>query len=400
MVKKTLPGGSGGKPADPLAPEKECILCGRCLAVCPLFRTTGREELSPKAKQQLARTLLENPAELDEQRAADLASLCLGCGLCEQACPQGLCAPDLVAALRQAHPDWTSWVWETWLGRHGQLWPGVGLAARVSGVLAKRGIKPGGMAARALRSMQPQSAVTPWLRLEPAPGTDAKRVALFPGCLGAHIRTDWVEKSYRLLRVMGHEVLDPLGWECCGCSVGHAGLMDLQRRMREANLEAWRAAGRPDVAIYCATCRCGLRAYATDDSLDWAPGEREQWRRAFRPLAAYLDQGHVRTLGPAPGPVRYHQPCHGRRGDRDLPWMQRVLGETLAAFTREQCCGMGGVFQLAAPELSEQVGREALKTLGVRAGEIVATGCSGCVAQFRGIAPVGVRVAHWLEFFE
>ena len=28
----------------------ECILCGRCLSVCPLFTATGREELSPRAK--------------------------------------------------------------------------------------------------------------------------------------------------------------------------------------------------------------------------------------------------------------------------------------------------------------------------------------------------------------
>ena len=27
----------------------ECILCGRCLSVCPLFAATGREELSPRA---------------------------------------------------------------------------------------------------------------------------------------------------------------------------------------------------------------------------------------------------------------------------------------------------------------------------------------------------------------
>ncbi len=393
---KTIASGQSAPGADS---EKECILCGRCLVVCPLFRTTGREELSPKAKQQLARTLLENPAELNAQRAADLATLCLGCGLCEQACPQGLCAPDLVAAIRRAHPDWTSWVWENWLGRHGQLWPGVGLAARVSGVLAKHGVKPGGMAARALRSMRPGTAITPWLRLDHVPGSDSRRVALFPGCLGSHVRKDWVNKSYALLRTMGHEVLELPDWECCGCSVGHAGLMELQGRMREANLEAWRNAGRPDVAIFCATCRCGLRAYATDDTLDWAPGEREQWLQAFLPLTAFLEQGQVSSVGPAPGPVRYHQPCHGRQGDKDLPWLRNILGDDLVSFTREQCCGMGGVFQLGAPELSQQVGREALKALGVQAGDIVATGCSGCVAQFRGIAPADVRVAHWLEFF-
>lgn len=395
MVKKSKSAGN----ADSVSPEKECILCGRCLAVCPLFRATGREELSPKAKQQLARTLLENPAELNAQRAADLATLCLGCGLCEQACPQGLCAPDLVAALRRAHPDWTSWVWENWLGRHGQLWPGVGLAAKVSGVFAKRGLTPDGLAARALRSMQPQSDITPWLRLDPVPGSTARRVALFPGCLGAHVRTDWVKKSSSLLRAMGHALLDPPDWECCGCSVGHAGLLDLQHRMRETNLEAWRKAGRPDVAIYCATCRCGLRAYTADDTLDWVSGEREQWLQAFQPLAVFLEQGQVSSLGPAPGAIRYHQPCHGRTGDRDLPWLQRMLGKDLIAHTREQCCGMGGVFQLGAPDLSQLVGQNALNALGVQPGDIVATGCSGCIAQFRGIAPAGVRVAHWLEFF-
>ncbi len=379
--------------------EKECILCGRCLAVCPLFRTTGREELSPKSKQQLVHTLLENPAELNEQRASDLAILCLGCGLCEQACPQGLSAPDLVAALRRAHPDWTSWVWENWLGHHGQLWPGVGLAAKVSGVFAKHGTRPGGRAARALRSMRPGSQINPWLRLHPAPGVETRRVVLFPGCLGSHVRKDWVKKSHALLQAMGHDVQDTPTWECCGKSVGHAGLVDLQRHMRTKNLDAWRNAGRPDVAIYCATCRNGLQAYTSDDALDWMPGEQQQWLQAFQPLSAFLEQGRVEAIAPAPGPVRYHQPCHGRKDDKDLPWLRQVLGKDLVSYTREQCCGMGGVFQLGSPELSRQVGQQALDALHVQPGDIVATGCSGCVAQFRGIAPETVRVAHWLEFF-
>ena len=89
----------------PGGPRSECVLCGKCLEVCPLYAATGREELSPKAKFFLAKTLAASPAHLSEKAAVELAAKCLACGKCEKACPFGLCAPELMADLRAAPPQ-------------------------------------------------------------------------------------------------------------------------------------------------------------------------------------------------------------------------------------------------------------------------------------------------------
>ena len=125
-VDSAAPGGGGG------GNDRECILCGRCLDVCPLFQATGREELSPKAKHYLNKVLETRPGALHTRPAAHLASLCLACGRCEKECPQGLSGPAVVASLREKHAGWEAWLWKTWVERGGVLWPALGALSRLA----------------------------------------------------------------------------------------------------------------------------------------------------------------------------------------------------------------------------------------------------------------------------
>ncbi len=76
--------------------KKECILCGRCLDVCPVFRATNREELSPKAKHWMARLLREGEAGLSGKSVKDLDRAGRGALACRP-CP-GAAGPGLGAA--------------------------------------------------------------------------------------------------------------------------------------------------------------------------------------------------------------------------------------------------------------------------------------------------------------
>lgn len=94
-----------------------CVLCGKCLEVCPLLAATGREELSPRAKAHLVTMLERDPDLLREQDVAALAGLCLGCGRCKAVCSQGVNIPDAVSRLREQHPGWKTWLWKQWMQR-------------------------------------------------------------------------------------------------------------------------------------------------------------------------------------------------------------------------------------------------------------------------------------------
>ena len=108
----------------------DCILCGKCLEVCPLLAATGREELGPRAKADLCAMLAGDDSLLRGEDAARLAGLCLGCGRCRKVCSQGVDVPGLVAALRGAHPDFRGWLWKTWLTHARELWAAGSTAAR------------------------------------------------------------------------------------------------------------------------------------------------------------------------------------------------------------------------------------------------------------------------------
>ena len=397
------------RPADPSAVgEKQCILCGRCLQVCPLFNATGREELSPRGKFHLVQTVSrredQGPA-LSPGTAADLAGLCLSCGRCEKVCPQGMCAPHLVGELRAAYPGWESWVWKQWIGKAGVLWPAAGAAAR----LLPGGEGRFGRMVRSLKGMS-RTSVRPWLEVERFdPCGQGRKTVLFPGCVGTHARGDWVDKSLSLLDGAGFDVGPMPAWGCCGSTLGHAGLPQAQRRLELANLAAWREAGRPMVAVFCATCLCGLRAYA-DQDLGWENAmEREAWRGCIRPLAGMLGEPAFRAASEvsdvAPSGVMFHMPCHGGGpggAGRDLALVRLALetagqGALLRTGKGTECCGMGGVLQLGAPGLSARVADRCWDAYGARPGEAMLTACSGCVTQLASTAPRGVDAGHWLD---
>lgn len=385
-------------------PRHDCVLCGRCLEVCPLYNATGREELSPKAKFYLAQGMAGQSPELSEKTALELAGKCLSCGKCEKACPFGLCAPELLSTLRAAHPGIESRLWRTWVEKAGVLWPLMATLARFSPRFALQG-KYGSLL-KSLKGMDLHSRLTPWLspvRFE-ACGQGRKAV-LFPGCVATHTRTDWTAAAARLLKGMGFTLLPQPEFACCGCTVGHAGLKAAQREMRLANIAAWRESGRPLLVSFCATCRCGLRAYA-DHDLDWSLGERELWLDALVPLSQLLATATFAVADDAPARVHYHTPCHGAGGGHDQAMLARILGQSglgdkLSARTHKSlCCGFGGALKLSAPELSDQVARRCIDFYGPLPGEQILTGCSGCVLQLKANAPPGVSVGHWLEIIE
>ena len=382
----------------PDGPRPVCVLCGKCLEVCPQFAATGREELSPKAKFFLAQTLAGHATRLSEKAAVELASKCLACGKCEKACPFGLCAPELMADLRAGHPNIESRLWKIWVEKAPVLWPMLATLSRLVPHLNR-----GGYAGllNGLKAMDSKAGLEPWLKpISFEACGKGRKAVVFPGCVGAHVQPGWTATASAILRGLGFDVLPQPDFACCGCTLGHAGLKDAQARMQRTNIQAWRDAGRPELVSFCATCRCGLRGYASRD-LGWGLGEREQWLAGLVPFSELAGRVTYALSPDAPARVYYHTPCHGAGGGHDEDFLRSVLGDRLRAKTKKNlCCGFGGALKLSAPELSDQVAKSCLDFYGAEPGEQILTGCSGCVIQLKANAPAGVGVGHWLEIIE
>ena len=373
--------------------ERECILCGRCLEVCPLFAATCQEELSPRGKAFVLAKALEQGELGTPEAARKLLGLCLGCGRCAQVCPQGRDFPRTLRRLKAEHPGWQSWVWRTWITQAPRLWPHLGLGAR----LLPHRPTPGTITA-GLKSLADRPRIPAMIRAVPDTRRLGSPTMLFPGCVARWAKPWWRQTAQALLGALPEA--DP-GWSCCGFTLGQAGLSSQRLAAEKANIALWRTQGRPNVATICATCQLALRGYADQSGLFADEQESLLWRQAVRPLSALLDPGDFQCIKKAR--VLYHRPCHAPCGgtalDPDETLLLGILGPEVRVTMPGACCGLGGVMRLAAPELSARVGQWYWDNMPDPEISQVVTGCSGCVLQLAASAPVGVVATHWLDLF-
>jgi glycolate oxidase iron-sulfur subunit len=378
-----------------------CILCGKCLSVCPLLGATGREELAPRAKARLAEHLLDRPEELDGRDAARLAALCLGCGRCAEACAQGVEPASLVARLRAAHPGWREWLWKQWISRAETLWPAAFRAGKFLG-RTPEGLFPGrfGALLKSLRGLD-RPRIHAYVRVAAVPESapegigEAREVLLFSGCTGRFARPDWDAAARRLLAGIGLPRIEA-DFACCGSTLGGAGLLNEQASARRRNVEIWRAAGRPVLVAYCASCVRGLAEYAADAALFADGDEAALWAVRVTPLARLLKSARFVVSENAPRAVGYHRPCHAPEPDEDLALLRAALGGRLRPLP-DRCCGFGGALRLAEPALAEAV--SARRAADLAGAEQLLTGCTACALELASIAPETTRAGHWLEVF-
>jgi len=113
-----------------------CIRCGSCLNVCPVYRQTGGHAYGWVYSGPMGAVLTPLLAA-SEPHAAELAGASSLCGACRQACPVDIPLPDLLLALRRrkaaAAPAATKAMWKAWAAAWSRP-----AAFRASGRLATR----------------------------------------------------------------------------------------------------------------------------------------------------------------------------------------------------------------------------------------------------------------------
>lgn len=365
----------------------DCILCGTCISVCPLIKTTGREELGPRAKSDLYMQLKGDESGLASLDVAKLAGMCLGCHRCKSTCPRGVSIPELVAELRGAHPNFKSWLWKTWLTNANTLWSAGSSAAK----LVPTSMVPDklGQQLKMLAGLKGGSGMEPCLKPESFPDTNkGEKMLLFAGCTATHVQGRWLMAALRLLDGLGVEVLSG-DFACCGGGLKAAGFKDETKDMVALNVRIWREACYPKIVGFCASCLAGLAGYDCFED----EKERERWLSCLTPLSNLLHDTEFVVSDNAPETLAYHRPCHGDASDGDL--LKAAFGDRLVAATDKECCGFGGIMRLGAPEVTNEVNQRCWDVLG--GADAIVSGCSACVGQLTGTAAEGKFVGHWLE---
>ncbi|MEW6266701.1 MAG: (Fe-S)-binding protein [Thermodesulfobacteriota bacterium] len=385
-------------PDELKAALEKCVLCGRCLGNCPIYRLTGWEGHVARGKIVLLRTLLDGETDLAE-RMEDLLSHCLLCGACAEGCASGVQADQLIKAgralalkrggldrlrslLAAGFPLLAAGVQDVPSGREDLS----RVVPRESG-LSYRFPLPG----PGPDPWRPPLAERPFLtRPRPAPGAGSQkvRVALFVGCTANYLRPESAEAAVALLEAAGVTVIVPADQVCCGQPAAGAGDQETSLNLARRNFKALAGIEFDYLTAFCAECSNELRSY----------GEKFEGGREIAVRVRDLNDLLINVLRfqpvwkadreeKAPLKVFYHDPCHLRR-KQGLFQEPRTLLESLPGVELvgkgepPACCGYGLLFNLFHFDLSRELIRQRMEKIRPYKPDLVTTACSGCWLQF------------------
>ena len=320
--------------------------CLECVKVCAYLEAFGGYP------RTYAREIYNNESiVMGERKANRLINSCSLCGLCEVVCPNDFAMQDLCLEARRG--------------------------------MVARGKMPPSAHDFALQDMAFANSDR-FALARHAPGTSASLYLFFPGCQLCASSPRQVTQVYEYLRgKMTGGVALMLG--CCGAPAHWAG----QETLFSEELAKWEAQwnwlGRPQPIMACSTC---LRVFK--DRLPEA-GAVSLWEAlettGIPDATAHLPEG----------PLAVHDPCTTRNEPAVQAVVRRLLHHTgvpveelLLSRDKTECCGFGGLMQMANPDLS----REVAERRGRLSGRDFVAYCAMCRDN---LAAVGKRTLHLLD---
>ena len=371
----------------------QCAKCGACTVVCPVFLADGRESLSARGRLHLLERL--DPAQASAAYA-EILSQCLLCGACRSVCARGLDPPALFIAARERLEKTAGSqvllraITRKALGNPALLATIASLGRPLldrlpadSGLRLRLGLPSGGPA--------PPSAPPEKREENSAPPA----LTFFPGCYATHLHREIGAATERIaVRFTGNPLLTAKQQCCCGLAAESAGDTATAKRLARQNILAFAGNTLP-ILTSCASCYSQLRHYPQlfEDDQEWcekakAFADRLLEFSTFVAQAMEADPAFRFAESATNRTVIYHDPCHLRfHAQITTPpraILQGIPGLRLAELPNgSQCCGQGGLFHLAQPELAEKIRGRLVSQLEQAAPDLVTTTCSGCLIHIQ-----------------
>jgi glycolate oxidase iron-sulfur subunit len=419
-----------------LAKITKCAKCGACTAPCPLYKISGKETLTARARLHLLSKLdntlsgsepnpelsngVHHPspslnssdrgAKKHSQAYNEIFSKCLLCGACYQACPRDINTPELIVKARENGAGTGGLAsFKKLLIRKSlsspSLIPHTAGAIQAFRALAERVLpEESGLRIKLslFKSEHPaaKKSFIQSIRLSPHK-THTARVAYFPGCLANYLKQDIAAATGSCLkRLCRTEMVAPAEQTCCGMAAYAAGDKKEALSLAKKNIAAFGAPPYADLPIFtsCATCYTHLRSYRELFKSDqkWH-AKAESFSQRVCEFSSFLLTNITVEFQFTPAPsnkenVFYHDPCHLRflknQGkpivDAPRSLLTKVPGVTLIELPDgPQCCGHGGLFNITYPEDSRAICSSLLSSLFTTEADTVVTTCSGCLMQIQ-----------------
>lgn len=399
----------------------QCIRCGSCLNVCPIFRLVGGHVFGSVYTGGIGTILTAWFEAL--QNSEDIQGLCIQCGNCKEVCPGKLDIPDMIMEIRRrlvvdkGQSLTQKAIFSVVNNR--KLFHTMLRAASVSG----KPFSSGGFIRHLpfFLSELTEGRSLPAIASEPFRDRFKKikqpklkeKAAFYAGCLIDFAYPEMGVSLVKILNKAGIEVLFPEEQTCCGAPARYNGAYEVAAHNAVDNIRALLKEDVTYVVSACPTCTVALEHefISTFESLgqtEWLPQAKKLSEKTidFSTLVKKLvDQGRL-TLkqGKKLGTLTYHDSCHLKRtlnvSEQPRELLQKAGYELTEMFECDMCCGMGGSYSIKLPEISAPILKRKLTNIKNTGAAVVAMDCPGCVMQIGGGmhqdgAPV--KVKHTLE---
>jgi glycolate oxidase iron-sulfur subunit len=224
----------------------------------------------------------------------------------------------------------------------------------------------------------------------------AHSVNYFTGCLANHLQPEIAESTQFLLaKTTGSKANVPLEQTCCGMASMAAGGVDEALNLAKRNIRVFEDNDLP-ILTSCSSCYFQLKTYNelfADDS-EWKERAKHFTERLqeFSPffLEKFSENREAITEFDQSSELKvfYHDPCHLRFKLHITEEPRQLLKLFPGIDLQElpngpQCCGQGGLFQVAHPDLALQVWERLMEDYGPLSTNTVVTACSGCLLQWQ-----------------
>lgn len=351
----------------------------------------------------------------------DIFSACLLCGACSAICPRHIdISKELVIARNSFAAVSGPHAYKKYLARKLLDYPESLAGLRVLGKTGEKLIAarlPENSGLRLRLAMFQENIAPPPVTVKDRPfaksSENRKTISWFPGCTARYLFPDILASCRSLFAGATIGLTAPGALACCGLADWAAGDIQGARKKGRRNIKTLEKT-TGEILVSCASCFAQLKNYPKlfDGEGDWQQRADDIASRLVE-FSAYLE--NQKLIAPVAQEKEnkktrlfYHVPCHLRHDKEAVDMAREQLQKTgrveiLMLEDGDRCCGQGGLFHVAHPEISARIRDQLVQDVLRLQPDIISSTCSGCLIQWQqGItaAGSGVKVLHLAQVLE
>ncbi len=381
----------------------QCMKCGVCQSVCPLYQKDFFEPSVARGKISLIEALYYGRME-NAPGVLKYLDYCILCGRCKRFCPSSVNIDEIFVRAKgivreiEGLPLYQKVLLKSLIGKSNFVTTfqpivsaGFKLVSKPS--KADEEIREVEFPIKKnVVSIKSRSFNTIYGGFHKAKN-EKLRVIFYPGCAISYMYIDWGKAVVDVLNHFGVSVYVPKKNKCCGIPAATMGDVELYKKMVKINHDWFETINDAEYIITaCPTCEYGLfdlgKRIAGIDS-----NKKHMDIMIF--LKKILNIEFSKKLNKR---ATLHIPCHYEHEfDSDLIDELGAFNSDFQPLENQSCCGFGGTFSLKFPNDSKEVGNPKMKEVKDKDFEILYSPCPGCVMQLTDLAMhdgIDVKVEH------